>query len=188
MPVRSDLWVAWASDILDRRAPATDTGTLEAAKDMLEAALRFNRSDAFAWSRLGRVETAMPGATVASTASPFERALALAPHHAPFWIQDGFRCLQFGEPAEALKRFITATDLEPFAPVGYLGAGLARAQLGDAEGAKRSVETCLALLREHGAVAGASDYNAFLFSVDEAKTTALLQELQAAAKAPAHPA
>lgn len=167
MPLRADLWYASAMAALQKPGWI---GNREGEKDVfrrLEKAVAANPEDGFAWNRLGVVAMSVMNPPV-NARGAFERAVALAPRHAPFWIDLGFERLGDNDLPGARAAFNEAGSLEPNAPIPKFSLALASARDGNAKQARTLVNEAVALQRAFGERVTASGYSDYLFGLDEA--------------------
>lgn len=168
MPLRADLWYAAAMIRIQRQDWIGRPDGEAEVFARLDRAAAADPGDAFIWNRLGVVSMSVLDAPM-DPRDAFDRAVTLAPGHAPFWIDSGFERLEAGDLAGARQRFEKAASLEPNAPIPPFSLALTAAKAGDAAEAKRLVERAAGLHRAYAGRVPPSGYSSYLFGLDESQ-------------------
>lgn len=111
-PLRSDAWYQLALRELNQGKDGAP---------FIERALQLNPQNAFYWQRMALALIHYHPTQVDSILASFSHAQALAPYHAPFYIQEGFYFLGRKDYAKASELFSHAASLEPAAPLPHYG-------------------------------------------------------------------
>lgn len=176
-PIRSDAWYAAAMEKLGKN----ENGWPE-----LKNALRWNSQNSFYWERQALVLMRYAPTDHDEIEESFRRAQALAPHHAPFYIQEGFYRLQSRQFDQARNLFSKAAELEPVVPLPHFGLGLTWAAQKNKAAARAEFEVARERLEEKYKLENdpryhvsfreqfGTEYAQFLFNVDEKKLEALI--------------
>lgn len=167
MPLRANTWYAEGIAML-RSENNQATRALEA----ISRAIRLNPTDPFFYVRRAQVRALQKDST-ALIRLDFEKAVALAPTHAPFWVHWGLYEFSQNRFAESVVLFERAAELEPFAPRPMLLKGIALAKSGKNQEAKvcldkaKDLKEAEADALSHWANAEIlrSEYGKYLFSV-----------------------
>lgn len=157
MPIRSDIWYEWA--LQDQNPKDTLL--------KLEHALKWNASDAFAWSRLARHLRAHEPKNRHRIESSFEKSIQLAPYHAPFQIDAGFHYLSINDNQKAKDNFTRAAHLEPNAALPRLALSLVYLKENKRSQAKKMLLMALNLEKKYAALSSSSPYARYLMLLDQ---------------------
>jgi tetratricopeptide (TPR) repeat protein len=161
-PYRSDAWYKAGIDALILPESQRE------AIPFLERAIKENKTDPFYQQRVALVLANQDSTETDRIDQYFSNAQRLAPHHAPFYIQEGFYRLMRHQTEKSIQLFAIASELEPLTPLPYYGLGLAtndRRFLIKAKELKEN-EATLRSRSAYDAQTLSSDYAQFLFSVD----------------------
>lgn len=135
-PTTSSGWLA-RSYYLQSRSSLPEA--LEAARQATRLAPEFG----FAWARVAELELGLEHRAAAERA--LGRARQLTPLNAQAVALEGFRALADNHNAQAQQWFDRAIALDGSLPIAWVGRGLARAQSGDDDGARRDFQIAATL-------------------------------------------
>ncbi|OVE77253.1 hypothetical protein BVX98_03185 [bacterium F11] len=179
MPIRSDLWYDLALMKLKEKKDSVSTKQIPSVViHYLHNSLRWNPWDPFVWSRLARINFHRKLQPYPMIIRAYERALALKPNHAPFWIQFGHIDFHFKNTQMADEKFKKALELEPKTPLPYYAVGLTQLSQGYFDEAKALFREALFIHDKYNDQKGTSEYARFLFAIDRNKIDNLIGKLE----------
>ncbi len=185
MPIRADLWYAFAMESIEHRDWVGKKEREGEIFDALNRAAKASPEDAFVWNRIGVFAMSVMKPPI-NPRGAFERALSLAPSHAPFWIDAGFERLESGDAADARRHFERAAELEPNASMPKFALAMTAATEGDAVLANRLSNEAVALHCAYADRVAQSGYATYLFGLDEEQIRLRVQRLLQASNAARH--
>ncbi len=165
-PFRSDLWY--------QRSLSVFFADSDSAMSFIKLSLRLNPNDPFIWSRYALFSAQTNPSEQSTISTAFSESLALAPRHAPFWLDRGFYFLSIGRNADAREDFRTAMRLEPYAAVPYYGLAAVCAKEDKKDQTSLLLREALRLKEKYATDASSSAYGEYLYGIDTAKIQAIL--------------
>jgi tetratricopeptide (TPR) repeat protein len=114
-PIRSEAWYALALESLNQSKDSMP---------YLTRALVWNSQNSFYWQRKALVMATFYPEEEQKIDVCFSRARALAPHHVPFYVEEGFYRLKERQEQRAKELFEAAAQIEPMAPLPHYGLAL----------------------------------------------------------------
>jgi Flp pilus assembly protein TadD len=140
-PTNSSEWLARSYYLQSRSSLAE---ALDAARQSTRLAPQFG----FAWARVAELELGFEHRAAAERA--LERARQLSPLQAQGVALEGFLALADNHPSRAQQWFDRALAIDGSLPTAWVGRGLARAQSGDDDGARRDFQIAATLEPNRG--------------------------------------
>lgn len=140
-PTTSSEWLAHSYFLQSR-------SSLPAALEAARQAVRLAPDFGFAWARVAELELGFENRRSAREA--LNQARQLSPRQAQVLALEGFLALGDNHPSAAREWFDRALARDGSLPTGWLGRALARAQLGDDEGARQDLQIAATLEPNRG--------------------------------------
>jgi len=140
-PTNSSEWLAHSYFLQSQ-------SSLPAALDAARRAVRIAPNFGFAWARVAELEFGFENRKAAREA--LDRAHQFSPNNAQTIALEGFVALGDNHPTAAREWSDRALGMDGSLPTAWLGRALARAQLGDADGARQDLQIAATLEPNRG--------------------------------------